>query len=76
MEQVNSNLYKENGKYYRLFGYGETPNGCWVISPYYKRLVDIEVWSGKDVYGEEEIEIGNGVVPACTKFVMVDPWYK
>lgn len=70
MEQINSNLYKQDGKYYRLFGYGVTPNGCWVISPFYKHLLDINVESGLDVYGEEEIEIGNGIIPSSTKFLL------
>ena len=62
MERINSNLYKKNGKYYRLFGSGVTPNGCWVINPTYKQLKDIDIATGKDVYGEEEISYGTGAV--------------
>lgn len=62
MERVNTNLYKKDGKYYRLFGSGVTPNGCWVINPKFIELKDIEVATGKDVYGEEEIHLGLGEV--------------
>ena len=55
LEKTRSNLYKANGKYYRLFGTGITDNGCWVLNPKMVELKDIDVASGRDVYGEEII---------------------
>lgn len=60
LEQVGHNLYKYDGKYYRLFGKGITPNNCWVIAPKMVELADIDVATGNDIYGENELEF-NGV---------------
>ena len=51
-EKVKANLYKHQGKYYRLFGTGITPNGCWIINPVMVELLDIDIATGKDIYGE------------------------
>lgn len=55
--QTGRNTYSKDGKLYRLFGRGITPNGCWVICPAMKHVEDINVATGKDVYGET-IELG------------------
>jgi hypothetical protein len=55
-EQVGRNLYKFEGKFYRLFGKGVTPNGCWIIAPEMRELKDINVATGKDVYGEDVLQ--------------------
>lgn len=55
--QVGRNSYQKDCKLYRLFGRGTTPNGCWVICPTMKHVADIDVATGKDVYGET-IELG------------------
>ena len=54
-EQRGTNLYKMNKTYYRLFGTDITPNGCWVINPKMVELKDIDIPTGKDVYGTEII---------------------
>lgn len=41
---------------YRLFGTGVTPNGCWVVNPEMRELADIDVATGKDVYGSDVLE--------------------
>ena len=55
-EKINRNLYKKDGKYFRLFGHSISPNDCWVIAPKMIELVDIDTASGKDVYGGKIIE--------------------
>lgn len=62
MEKINNNLYQENGIYYRLFGYGITPNQCWVISPIFVELVDIDIATGKDIYGNKRIKCDTGAI--------------
>ena len=50
--KVNRNLYKDaDGKYFRLFATGETPNRCWLINPAMRELLDIDIATGKDIYG-------------------------
>lgn len=56
MEKINNNLYQEDGIYYRLFGLGITPNQYWVISPIFVELVDIDIATGKDIYGNKRIK--------------------
>ncbi len=69
-EHCLTNLWKKGRKYYRLFGKGITPNGCWRIAPKMVELVDICVANGKDVYGEEEIEFDAcGTVPSCHEVI-------
>ncbi len=59
--QIGTNLYKigfnqfEDKRYFRLFGTGITPNGCWIINPKMVELKDIDIASGQDVYGTEII---------------------
>lgn len=52
--KIATNLYKddESGKYFRLFATGCTPNFCWLVCPEYRELVDIDVATGKDIYGD------------------------
>ena len=59
--ETSPNLWKKNNKYYRLTAWGETPNNCWLISPKMIELKDIDIATGKDVYGEK-ITINGGVV--------------
>jgi hypothetical protein len=63
--QVGRNLYKKDGIYYRLSAIGVTPNGCWLIAPEMIELEDINIATGKDVYGEKKIAFDvAGTVPA------------
>ena len=52
---VAVNLYKIENKYYRLFARGTTPNNCWLIAPELRELLDIDVATGKDVFGSHII---------------------
>lgn len=58
-KQTGRNSYFQDGKLYRLFGRGTTPNGCWVICPVMKQVKDIEIATGEDVYGGEIIGLGS-----------------
>ena len=70
IERVNRNLYKSEGKYYRLFARGITPNDCWLIAPVLRELIDIDVATGKDVYGLSQIEFDvTGTVSAYSEFI-------
>lgn len=70
IERVNRNLYKSEGKYYRLFARGITPNNCWLIAPVMRELIDIDVATGKDVYGVNQIEFDvTGTVSAYSEFI-------
>ena len=51
LEQIHRNLYKYGEKHFRLFAIGTTPNGCWLIAPILVEVVDIDIPTGKDVYG-------------------------
>lgn len=62
-ERVGLNLYKRDGKYYRLFATSVTPNGCWLINPAMRELLDIDTATGRDIYGFT-ISLGDGTVPA------------
>lgn len=66
---MSSNLWKKDGKYYRLAGYDITPNGCWRIGPQMIGLADIDVATGKDVYTGEVIDLDMGTVPSCYECV-------
>jgi len=69
-KQKAANLYKLSGRYYRLFGIGITPNGCWVIAPKMVELLDIDIATGKDIYGSE-IKIHDiiGTVNASNQYI-------
>lgn len=57
-------------RYFRLFGTGTTPNGCWVINPKMIELEDIDTTSGKDVYGPEIlINDITGTVSSCNQYI-------
>lgn len=69
--QKGANLYQigfnqfEDKRYFRLFGTGITPNGCWIINPKMVELKDIDIASGKDIYGTEiKIDDITGTVSA------------
>jgi len=69
-ERVNRNLYKKDKKYFRLFGHGITPNNCWIIAPKMIELVDIDIASGNDVYGDTVIEFDCvGTVSAYYEYI-------
>lgn len=55
-----SGLYKKGSKYYRLFAKGITPNGSWLIAPKMVHLKDINIATGKDIYGKS-IQIAGGI---------------
>ena len=61
-EKVNTNLWKREGKYYRLHSNGTTPNGCWRINPIMVGLTDIDATTGKDVPSGETIQLDYGTV--------------
>lgn len=70
IERINRNLYKSEGKYYRLFARGITPNDCWLIAPVMRELIDIDVATGKDVFGMGQIEFDvTGTVSAYSEFI-------
>ncbi len=70
IERINHNLYKSQGKYYRLFAKGVTPNDCWLIAPVMRELIDIDVATGKDVFGVSLIEFDvTGTVSAYSEFI-------
>ena len=68
--KINRNLYRLGNKYYRLYGTGITDNGCWVINPIMRELIDINIASGLDIIGTE-IKIDNicGTVNAGHEFI-------
>ena len=53
--QERSNFWrsKDGKKSYRLFAHGITPNGCWLIAPKMVELVDIDIATGNNIYGQE-----------------------
>lgn len=59
-----ANLWKRDGKYYRLHGEGVTPNGCWRINPRMVGLSDIDATTGNDVLTGETIALDMGTVNA------------
>lgn len=71
VEIVNKNLYKHDGRYYRLFAKDITPNRCWLIAPVMKELLDIDVATGLDVYSSEILEFNGvtGTVSASHEFI-------
>lgn len=69
-ECINRNLYKLDRHYFRLFGTGITPNGCWIENAKMRHLVDIDVSTGNDVYGTAEIDFGYaGTVQAGPEYI-------
>ena len=69
-----SGLYKKGSKYYRLFARGITPNGCWLIAPKMVHLKDINIATGKDIYGKS-IQIAGGVTGTVNASGEVYQWY-
>jgi hypothetical protein len=69
-EKIGSNLWKANGKYYRLTGIGITPNGCWIIAPELHQLDDISIVTGQDSYGAEVIKFDiTGTVSSAHNYI-------
>jgi hypothetical protein len=74
--QKQNNLYQiefsnlTDNRYFRLFGTGVTPNGCWIVNPKMVELKDIDIKTGMDVYGVE-IKINDyiGTVPASKQYI-------
>lgn len=63
--QERANFWSHsNGRNYRLFGAGITPNGCWRLHPCFREIVDYDVATGETIYGEP-IELEYSTVPAC-----------
>lgn len=72
--QINRNLWKRNGKYYRLTGMGITPNGCWIIAPTMVELIDIDIATGNDVYGAEMVKFdATGAIMAGHEYIAKRP---
>lgn len=69
-EHVGLKLWKRmiDGKLFRLFGREITPNGCWLLGAQLRELKDIDVSTGKDVYGPEVIEFETSVVQGCYEY--------
>ncbi len=64
MERISRNLYKKDGKLFRLFG--KSVVNHWILAPVFKELVDINIATGKDIYGKEEIALSvTGGVSHC-----------
>ena len=72
---IHLNLWRHNvtGKYYRLFAFGVTPNNCWLYGAKMVELIDIDVKTGKDVFGavEDAEKFGGGIVPASYQYIRV-----
>jgi len=69
-QKVRRNLYKTGAGYWRLFAKGITPNNCWLIAPKMVELSDIDIASGKDIYGKAEVDFDVcGTVPANVEFI-------
>ena len=68
-ERVNDNLWKNNGHRYRLTARGVTPNSCWLINAVMVELIDIDIATGKDIYGDEHYDLENGTVQAGPQFI-------
>jgi hypothetical protein len=72
-EQTGHNLYKwgdNTVRYFRLFGTGITDNGCWIINPKMVGLKDINIKTGKDVYGAEiKMHDVTGTVSATKEYI-------
>lgn len=54
--QVGTNFYKRGAKYFRLFGRGVTPNGCWILAPEMREVVEFDIATGKDIFGTETVK--------------------
>lgn len=54
--QVGRNLYRRGDKYFRLFGVGVTDNGCWIIAPEMREMIELDIASGKYIYGPEVVK--------------------
>ena len=69
-EKVGTNLWKRDGKHYRLFAHSVTPNGCWLASPYMQQLNDIDTATGLDVFGNSRLHFEScGTLPAEYDFI-------
>jgi len=62
-------LWRRGDQYYRLHGYGITPNRCWIIHPTMRGLKDIDAATGEDIFTGEIVDLGEGVSPACFEFI-------
>ena len=74
LEQTGRNLYKYEGKYYRLYAKCITPNGCWLVAPCMVELLDIDTATGRDIYGNGRLEFDGitGTVSAPREFLRID----
>lgn len=70
-EKIANNLYKRDKKYFKLFAHSVTPNGCWLASPFMRELIDIEVDSGTEIFGNVVEFETCGTVPGCNQFIKV-----
>jgi hypothetical protein len=69
-EKVGRTLYRANRKYYRLYGKGITPNGCWVIAPKLREITDIDAGTGNDIYSGNFITLDvTGTVSASNEYI-------
>lgn len=62
------NLWKSDGKWFRLFANGVTPNGCWLINPKMINLVSIDIETGNDLYSDIIIELDMSTVNSSFVF--------
>ena len=70
--QERSNFWrsKDGKKSYRLFAHGITPNGCWLIAPKMVELVDIDIATSSEIYGQElSFSDVTGTVPGTYNFI-------
>ena len=71
LEHRGRNLWTYEGRYYRMYANGITPNNCWLIAPELRELVDIDVATGDDVYGPGRLEFDGvtGTVPSAFEYI-------
>ena len=66
----NTNLYKRNGIYYKLFATGISTNGCWLNNAKLVEIKDVIAETGEYDYGSIEIIFEPcGTIPSHHKFI-------
>jgi hypothetical protein len=72
IEKIHRNLFRFEGKYYRLFAKGVTPNMCWLIAPKMVELIDIDIATGNDKYGKNTIVFDvTGTVSMYNEYIRI-----
>ena len=66
-----TNLYKRDGKWYKLAANGISPNGCWLLCPKMVQVLDMETATGKLIYGSESFQLQTGSVSAGHSYLTI-----